>query len=138
MKRCASWVCVLLLAVGCTTLDGFRSQSPEELDEAPVVQMVGDVTIPFGRPEIVVEGVALVTGLRGQGSDPPNSQHRGMLLDERRRHNVQDPERLLASKDTSLVLVRGTIRMGMKKGDRFDIELRVPGRDETRSLREAG
>ncbi|MBI1903568.1 MAG: flagellar basal body P-ring protein FlgI [Planctomycetia bacterium] len=129
-----SALCLALLA-GCSTLDNMRSQSPEEPDATAGVQLVGNVAIPYGRDEIEVEGVGLVVGLPGTGSDPPPSIYRSMLLDEMHKYNVPRAEELLASKDTALVLVSGKLRMGMQSGDKFDVELTIPARGETKSLR---
>jgi flagellar basal body P-ring protein FlgI len=51
------------------------------------------------------------------------------------RRGVQNPNSVLASKNTALVLVRGYLRPGIQKGDVFDVEVRVPSRSETTSLR---
>ncbi|NMC20595.1 MAG: hypothetical protein GYA33_09265, partial [Thermogutta sp.] len=75
-----------------------------------------------------------VTGLRGTGSDPLPSPERQYLLAEMQRRGVDSPNTVLASPDTSLVLLRGYLRPGIQRGDRFDIEVRVPSRSETKSL----
>jgi hypothetical protein len=115
------------------------SQSPD--DEKPEdnpsskVKLVGDVAVPLGREALAVDGVGLVVGLKGTGSNPPQSIYRTKLLDEMRKRGVDKPEQLLASPDTALVLVRGYLRPGVQQGDQFDIEVRVPDRNETTSLR---
>ncbi len=48
---------------------------------------------------------------------------------------VTEPNSILASGNTSLVMVQGVLRPGIQKGDNFDIEVRVPGQSETTSLR---
>ncbi len=130
---------VALLA-GCHALElqwpRFRSQSPEpEPSEAKATRLIGDVALISGRHQVEVEGVGLVVGLPGTGSDPPPGVYRAMLLEEMRKRGVPHPDKLLARSDTALVIVRGIIRPGMRKGDRFDLELRVPGRSQTKSLR---
>ena len=55
---------------------------------------------------VKVEAVSLVTGLAGTGSDPPPSPQRAALLDEMNRRGVENPNDVLASPNTSLVLVR--------------------------------
>jgi flagellar basal body P-ring protein FlgI len=54
---------------------------------------------------------------------------------EMQRREVDDPNRLLASGDTSMVMVRMLLRPGAQKGDRVDVEVRVPSQSETTSLR---
>ncbi len=97
--------------------------------------LVGDLAVPFGLFPVKVEAVGLVTGLHGTGSDPEPSPQRSMLMEEMQRRGVKNPNALLASRDVSLVMVRGILRPGMQKGDRFDVEVRIPGRSETTSLR---
>jgi len=116
----------------------FRPQSPEarlDLPPTPDVTLISEYTHPQGMNFIKVEAVSLVTGLAGTGSDPPPSPQRAALLDEMNRRGVTDPNDVLASPNTSLVLVRAYLRPGIQVGDRFDVEVRVPSRSETTSLR---
>lgn len=120
---------------GCTG-PAIRSQSPEnEQPEQPEIELVGDLARPYGMDYIKVEAIGLVTGLKGTGSDPPPSSQRAILLSEMQRRKVAHPGKVLASPDTAMVLVRGYLRPGMQKGDRFDVDVQVPGRSETESLR---
>lgn len=134
------------LAVGLTTLTGcagslIRGQNPEidELAEGPPVEeeptTIGDVTHPWGTRGMKVEAIALVTGLAGTGSDPPPGPQRQLLVDEMQARNVASPNQLLASPSTSLVLVRAVLPPGVKKEDRIDVQVQVPSRSETTSLR---
>ena len=124
------------LVGGCNALS-IRSQSPEDeaTERSNDRKLVGDVAIPFGMFPIRLEQVGLVTGLPGTGSDPPPSPERARLLTEMQTLGVQNPNRILASPGTDLVLVRGYLRPGIQKGDRFDIEVRVPSRSENTGLR---
>jgi hypothetical protein len=131
-------ILALVLTVGATTgcqNKVVRSQSPEEftpLEED--VRVVGDLALPFGMHPIRVEQVALVTGLKGTGEDPPPSPFRAALLQEMQTRGVENPNRVLADPSTALVLVRGYLRPGIQKGDRMDVEIRVPTQSETSSL----
>lgn len=133
--------CLLLIlsfVCGCTWLDGniMRSQSPD--DDQPdkrETKLVGDLALPFGLYPVRVEAIGLVTGLNGAGSDPAPSPQRAALLDEMQTRGVTDPNSVLASGNTALVLVQGFLRPGIQKGDHFDVEMRVPGQSETASLR---
>jgi hypothetical protein len=51
------------------------------------------------------------------------------------KQSVASPSTLLASGNTSMVLVRGLLRPGIQKGDHFDLEVRVPSQSDTTSLR---
>ena len=132
------WCCVALLG-GCTTWDFHNALMPKREKKPEIVEseypMVGDLAVPFGLFPVRVEAVGLVTGLHGTGSDPEPSPQRSMLMEEMHRRGVKNPNILLASRDVALVMVRGVLRPGIQKGDRFDVEVRVPGRSETTSLR---
>jgi flagellar basal body P-ring protein FlgI len=101
----------------------------------PDVKYVSQYTHPYGMDFVKVEGVSLVTGLVGTGSDPPPGRQRAVLLAEMNRRDVENPNELLASGNTSMVLVRAFLRPGIQEGDRFDVEVRVPGQSETTSIR---
>jgi flagellar basal body P-ring protein FlgI len=134
----------LSLCCGCAaTLSGcatplWRGQSPEgelPLDEEKKLEMVGDYARPSGLNWTKLEAVALVTGLDNTGSDPPNSPQRQMLLNEMMSHDVRQAERVLASPTTSMVILRAYLPPGVQKGDTFDVEVRIPSRSETASIR---
>jgi flagellar basal body P-ring protein FlgI len=124
------------LATGCAT-PALRSQSPEDFSEAlrSNTRLIGEVARSFGDKYVQVESVALVTSLDNTGEDPAPSPQRASLLHELQRLGVQHPNQLLASPTTALVLVRGFLPPGVKKGDKFDLEVQTPPRSETSSLR---
>ena len=125
----------LLSLVGCSE-SAMRLQDPDALELALAdVQMVGDVTAPFGGHSMEVESVALVGGLAGTGSDPGPGVPRTMLLSEMQKRDVKNPGRTLASPNTSLVIATGQLPPGTQKGDRFDVEVFVQSDSETISLR---
>jgi len=120
---------------GCTG-PALRTQSPEGDDAVVVdVDLIGDLARPHGMNYVQVEGFSLVTGLEGAGSSPGPSAERAAVLAEMQRREVEEPGKILSSPDTSLALVRGYLRPGIEKGDRIDVEVRVPARSETKSLR---
>src|SRR5262245_34469824 len=132
-----STLIVLAFVCGCSG-PILRPQSPEariDLPPMPDVKYVSAYTHPFGMNYVKLEAVSLVTGLNGTGSDPPPTQQRAALLAEMNRREVDEPNRLLASGDTSMVLVRMFLRPGIQKGDKVDIEVRVPTNSETTSIR---
>ncbi len=123
---------------GCAYLP-LGKMSAEKLKQATfepkAIPLVGDFAVPYGLHPVSIEGIGLVTGLRGQGGDPRPSGYRQALLSEMRARGVNDAESILASRDTALVLVRGVLPPGIQAGDRFDVEVRVPSQDEVSSLR---
>ena len=130
-------LCASSLLAGCSTWSLFSpstSKVPSDsADDRP--HTVGDLAVPYGMFPVKIEAVGLVSGLRGTGSDPEPSPQRAMLIDEMKRRKVEDPNNLLATRNFSLVLVRGLLQPGIQKGDRFDVELQVKDRSETTSLR---
>src|SRR3954471_1295323 len=127
----------VVLSCGCSG-PILRPQSPEariDLPPMPDVKYVSDNTHPFGMNYVKIEGISLVTGLAGTGSDPPPTPQRATLLEEMKRREVANPNEILASGNTSLVLVRAFLRPGIQQGDRFDVEVRVPTQSETKSIR---
>ncbi len=136
MKPGHVWALCILALGGCAA-PALRSQSPEELADAlsSKTRLVGDVARPFGHQFVKIESVALVTGLDNTGGDPAPSPQRAALMHELQTIGVQNPNQLLASPTTSLVLVRGFLPPGIQKGDKFDLEVQVPSHSETTSLR---
>lgn len=138
MKARYAWTLVAVaLVCGCNS--PLLSRNTATPDEEEILgdrgTLISDAAISYGRDSIRVEGVGLVVGLKGTGSDPIPSPYRAMLIDEMQKRGVDHPEQVLARPDTALVIVRGYLKGGVQKGDRFDIEVRVPGRSETQSLR---
>lgn len=133
---------VLLVAAATVGCMGplFRHQSPDPEPESAVesdtgVQLISSVAHPHGLGYVKVESVALVTGLAGTGEDPPPTSQRAEMLAELNRREAPQPNALLASPNTALVVVRGLLRPGIQEGDVFDVEVRTPTRSDAKSLR---
>ncbi len=127
------WLAVLL--AGCNPLF-VRTQSPEDLESLLTeAELVGDLAVAANTAPVAVEAIGLVTGLSGTGSDPAPSPERAEIIAEMQTRGVAKPNRVLESPDTAVALVVGYLRPGIQKGDRFDIEVRVPSQSETTSLR---
>src|SRR6516225_2342319 len=129
--------CATAVLAGCSSWNLLSPGKPKVAADSPDEQphTVGDLAVPFGMFPVRVEAVGLVGGLHGTGSDPEPSPQRAMLIAEMERRGVENPNRLLATKNWSLVIVRGFLKPGIQKGDPFDVELRVTDRSETTSLR---
>ena len=121
-----------------------RSQSPEKEDPSDefdddlttkvAVPMVGDYTTFTGLHRVVLEGVGLVVGLNGTGGDPPPSTYREALVDDMRRRNIREWKDIIRSPDTALVVVRAYLPPLISKGDKFDVDIRIPGDTGASSL----
>lgn len=125
---------LLGLLLGCSSFMRSPKNDNQKPAEVEIPKTVGEATRPHGLGVASVEAVGLVTGLNDTGSDPPPSQQRQMLVEEMKRRNVDNPHQRLADLSTALVLVRAKMPPGVRKGDRIDVEVRVPARSETTSL----
>lgn len=140
MLRTAAACLLPTAAFGCMG-PIFRPQSPDAklstIEDGAIdgTQLVSSVAHPYGMNWVKVENVALVTGLAGTGEDPAPSPQRAALLAEMNRREIANPNEVISSPNTALVLVRGYLRPGIQKGDRFDIEVKTPSRSDTTSLR---
>ncbi len=126
---------------GCSSLLT-RGQTPDEdeligEDQAKrEVELVGDYARPWGLHFTELESIGLVTNLDNTGADlPPTAPQRQVLINEMLSHEVGHPDKFLQSPTTSIVLVRGILPPGIRKGDKFDIEVTIPTGSETTSLR---
>ncbi len=99
------------------------------------VKTIGDATTVGNAQAVAVSGVGLVVGLEGTGGDPPAGGFRIFLEHQLQQENVENVKEVLASPDTSLVLISGAIPPGAHKGDRFDVEVTLPPQSKTTSLR---
>ena len=111
--------------------DDERDKEFETKVETP---MIGDYAGFANLNLVTLEGVGLVVGLDGTGGDPPPSMYRETLADDMRRRGIADPETILRSPNTALVIVRAYLPPMIRKGEAFDVEVRVPEGDTTTSL----
>lgn len=142
-SRISCWLLLLALCgAGCEQLN-LRSQSPDEEESVAAAEefetevrtpYVGDYAVIAGMDSIVLEGVGLVTGLDGTGEDPPVSVYRTALLEDMKKRGVRNPNLVLQSPSTALVVVRAYLPPLVREGDRFDVEVRLPENSEAKSL----
>ncbi len=96
--------------------------------------LVGDYTNFAGLSPVLLEGVGLVVGLSGTGGDPAPSMYRTALLEDMRKRGVRNPNTILQSPNTALVIVRAYLPPLMSKGDTLDVEVTLPDSAEGTSL----
>lgn len=108
-------------------------RTDEEL-EAYRPPMIGDHTNVSGTNLVLLEGIGLVTGLPNTGGDHAASFERTRLLDDMRRRGVHQPNKVLQSPTTALVIVRAYQPVLAQPGDTFDVEVKLPPGSEARSL----
>ena len=140
---------LLLFSAGCQALDlDFKLPgmlNPDNRRKARVnnalrgekghSRLLGDYISIGGDTVRMVQGVGLVVGLDGTGEDPPASPQRKLLLEEMRRRRVDDPESLLRSPNTALVIVTAFIPPLIRKGDPMDVEVKLAEGSQTTSLK---
>jgi hypothetical protein len=95
---------------------------------------VGEIARFAGREDIPVEGYGFVVGLDGTGTRVVPPGVRQQILAMMQRHDVDDPEGLLASPNTAVVLVGGQLPPGVAEGEAFDLNVRALPNTETTSL----
>ena len=119
---------VCLAGVPQTLLAKPKSTPPK------VKETVGDLADFFKADMVRVEGVGLVVGLDKTGSDPAPSIYREKLLDQMRKANVENADKILKDPRTSLVIVRAKIPIGATEKDPVDLEIELPPGSTTTSL----
>lgn len=88
--------------------------------------LIGDLTSFAGLEPVVLEGVGLVVGLNGTGGDPAPSAFRTALMEDLKKNGLPNPNAILQRPDTALVLVRAKLPPLLSKGEKIDVEVRVP------------
>jgi flagellar basal body P-ring protein FlgI len=123
------------VAIACAILVLTGAGNPKKKPEIvpKVEETIGDVATIFGT-DIGVEGVGLVIGLDGTGSEPAPSWQQKKLVDEMQKSGVIHADRLLRSQNISLVIVKATVPAGVSNKDKFDLEIELPQASATSSL----
>lgn len=138
-----AWIVGVLCVAGCN-YPLIRSQNPEEEDlsyladaepDDDITELIGQSTVPMGLKPLKIQGVGLVNGLANTGSDPSPSSYKNSLIAEMQSYEVKNPDKVLESLENSLVIVRGWLPPGVEKGDPYDIEVVIPPKSKTTSLR---
>ena len=139
--RPLGWSLLAGLSVACSFTYLAADSKPDD-DDAPdkryetkiETRLIGDYTTFSGLQPVLLEGVGLVVGLNGTGGDPAPSMYRTELMNDLKRRGVPNPNAILASPNTALVLVRAYLPPLMKKGETLDLEVRLPDSAEATSL----
>lgn len=114
--------------------DDKDDEKDKEFETKVETPMVGDYAGFANLNLVTLQGVGLVVGLDGTGGDPPPSGYREVLADDMRRRGIADPETILRSPNTALVIVTAYLPPMIRKGEAFDVDVRIPDGDTTTSL----
>jgi hypothetical protein len=136
-------MCGILVSTGCNKFIK-RAQSPDDdseitqfEDKSPVgPKYISETCGMWGMDYAKIEGIGLAMNLKGTGSPAKPGSFRDHLLDELKTHKdkISDPQKLCESKDTEMVIVRGYVPPGARKGDHFDVEIKIVPNMEGTSL----
>ena len=127
-KAAASIVCLTLVAAGCASLMEKRTESEIrrdrikqrlKADNRPV--LVHQIATPRQLNFAAIKNIALVTNLADTGGSVDASQQREKILDMMRRNEVPNPNQLLDSKQTAMVIVTSPVPPAARGGDRFNV-----------------
>jgi hypothetical protein len=105
-----------------------------EKEKEGEVKTIGDVSSIANADPVPVTGVGLVIGLDGTGASAPPGPYRTMLEDQLRKRYSDHVKEILASPDTSLVLVSAIVPAGARNGDPLDVEVTLPRESKTTRL----
>lgn len=118
-----------------STLSTVRLAAAEESYDTQVeTPLVGDYTNFAGLSPVLLEGVGLVVGLPGTGGNPAPSMYRTALLEDMKKRAIRNPNEILQSPNTALVIVRAYLPPLMSVGDELDVEVVLPDSAEATSL----
>jgi flagellar basal body P-ring protein FlgI len=106
----------------------------DEYDARAKVPLIGEFIQVFGGNWIQLEGAGLVVDLNGTGEDPPPSEARHVVLEDLKRRGVPNPNKILKMPNVTVVLVTGYVPALIRKGDHFDVEIRLPDGSKVKSL----
>ncbi len=120
------------------------TRPPIPLDVDPIMRgTVASETVVTGYQPVVVRGYGFVTGLKGTGSKTAPAEVRQYILREMARRGVGDPnnqgqswqpEQLLSSEDSAIVIVEALIPAGAPKSTKFDVRVYAAPGTATTSL----
>ena len=97
--------------------------------------MVGEYINFAGMSPVLLQGVGLVVGLNGTGGDPAPSPQRTAMLEELKKMRVPDPNTILRSPDTALVVVQTYLPPILKPGEKLDVQILVPPSAGAKSIK---
>lgn len=106
----------------------------DEYDTRAKVPLIGELTQVVGGYWIQLEGAGLVVDLNGTGEDPPPSEARNAVMEDLKRRGIPNPNKLLKMPNVTVVIVTGYVPALIRKGEHFDLEVRLPDGSKVKSL----
>lgn len=136
----------LPILAGCTaplsfktdpnSVEAKRARIRQRLEASNRPTILSEVATPRQLTMGALENVGLVTHLPGTGGPVKPSQPRERLLDTMRRNEVPQPNSLLDSKQTAMVLAFTAVPPAARKGDRINVSVKLSANAEATDLRQ--
>jgi flagellar basal body P-ring protein FlgI len=129
---------VTLVLAGCSLPTLSRGQADDESEVNRYdIATIGERTTVANAEPVSLGGVGLITDLEGTGGDCNADGYRTMLANELRRDRNENANvnEVLRSPNNALVIVEAAMQPGAAKGDRIDVEVKLPPGSKATSLR---
>jgi len=128
----------MLLLVGCGESQKSKKKKIEPAQPLQLDRTIGDLAEVVAFNPIPVKGIGLVVGLAGTGSAecPPATRDylRQYILAQVGQKKTVNPDMMINSMDTAVVLVEGFIPAGAVKQEAFDVRVTALAGTQTTSL----
>ncbi|MBX3423934.1 MAG: flagellar basal body P-ring protein FlgI [Pirellulaceae bacterium] len=111
-----------------------REQIRKKLMAEDRPQLISEIATARQLHYGTLENIALVTHLPGTGGSVRPSQPREKLLDIMRRNDVPEPNSVLDSKQTAMVVALAAIPPAVRKGDRVNVSVKLSSHAEAQDL----
>ncbi|MDR1494007.1 MAG: flagellar basal body P-ring protein FlgI, partial [Planctomycetaceae bacterium] len=128
----------LLPLIGCKNhFSPRRDNKRLQVKPIPRNRLLADYATPGGSSwnYFIVDNISIVSGLNGTGGVESDSRYRQVVRSSLQRNEIKNIDQWIDSPSTSIVHVQGKIPPGILKGETFDVEITLPPRSETTSLR---
>ena len=148
-RHIAGWPAAFLVVVslvfssGCKNIIN-RAQSPDQSlpvakDDSDAKELpqkyIGKTCHFWGTRTTQIEGLTLITGLNDTGSNPgPSVQRADLLKTLKSRKEISNSKQLVGDVSTEMVMIRGLLAPGIRKGEPFDVEVQSLRDTEATSL----
>ena len=101
------------------------AKSPDDKQES-LQTYIGQTCRFWGAQTTAIEGLTLVTGLSETGSNPrPSKQREDLIKELAARPDIKNAKQLIAEMSTEVVLIKGLLPPGIRKGEPFDIQIQA-------------
>lgn len=136
-------LCLLVAVSGCTSFMEKRTESQirrdrirKQLEAENRPTLVSQLASPRQLAPALITNIGLITNLADTGGPVSPSQQREKMLDVMRRNEVPNPNALLDSKQTALVIIKSPIAPAAQAGERYDVSVELSKHSQASDLRQ--